>query len=217
VLIYTVAKASTLDASDANQTLPFPGLDDNDEPPLFGISVLSADINGDFYPDLVVGAPGEDGASNAPDRGAVYIYYYAQSSGGYSDPPDVTLFGAAFEQIGTAITVTDLNGDQRLELVIGAPATESVYIVPSQDLSAGSYELTDLPNMIRVYSNAGSGTFGQSVANAGDLIVDAHNLPELIIAAPQMTVTGSTAAFNQGLLVAIPGTKVPFMDYNATP
>jgi len=214
VLIFKVPETGSLDPTDALTTLSFPGFDSKGETAHFGMVVLSADINGDFYPDLVASAPGEDGpGGNTSDVGAVYIYYYDLTIGGYSTAPDITIYGVEDEQLGVAVTTIDINGDQRLELVIGAPATESTYIIPSQALSAGSHEVLQVPNVIRLYSDSSTASFGMTVANGGDLISDGNNLPELIVGAPLMTTDIGTGAKDQGLFVAIPGSKLPLIDY----
>ncbi|MCZ7685884.1 MAG: integrin alpha [Sandaracinaceae bacterium] len=48
-------------------------LDRDEDGDRFGESMAIADFNGDGYPDLAVGAPGEDVGGNA-DAGAVYVY-----------------------------------------------------------------------------------------------------------------------------------------------
>ena len=209
---------STVSSADADLVLDFPGTDNQGEPPLFGISVLSADVNHDNYPDLIVGAPGEEDDTGAEkDRGAVYIFLFDPTIDSYPALPDITLFGDEYEQLGTEIEVIDINGDGHVELAMASSATDAVYLLPSQSLTEGEFNLASLAGLTRIYSNEGSASFGQKIANAGDLIEDDNNLPELVVAAPYFSFDNTNNDQNQGVIITIPGTDLPMMDYTAIP
>ncbi len=78
----------------------------------FGYSMVAGHLNGDAYPDLVVGAPDEDGFN-----GAVYVYF-GQASG-YPATHDFKITGVG--QFGNALTLADWNGDSMADVIVGSP------------------------------------------------------------------------------------------------
>ena len=87
----------------------------------------AGDFNGDGYPDLAVGAPGED-VGSATDAGAVNVIY--GSAGGLSDAGNQSFTqndlgageaAAGGNKFGAAVTVADFNHDGFADLAVGAP------------------------------------------------------------------------------------------------
>lgn len=84
----------------------------------FGYALAQGDLNGDTFPDLVVGAPGNPGGS---------LYLYAGGEGGLSTSPfwSMTLDSSTGSGLGAAISVADVNGDDFLDILVlvdsGAP------------------------------------------------------------------------------------------------
>lgn len=135
---------------------------------VFGGSLASAgDVNGDGYPELIVGANGADEGSSV---GAAYLFY--GGSRGYVDPPTVLTGPAAADGFGYAVGAAgDVNGDGYADVVVGAPAYGGGKEGAAYVFLGRHAELPDhTPPAFELF---GSGTFGSefgvAVAGVGDL------------------------------------------------
>jgi len=145
----------------------------------FGSSVaLAGDVNGDGFPDVIVGAPFNNGFI-----GRAYIYY---GGPGADAAPDVVLTGVAAGnvQFGASVAgVGDVNGDGYADVIVGAPYEGGIdgraYVffggptLVSEGAGSADVILTG-----EVLAGAG---LGASVAGAGDLNRDGY--PDLIVGA----------------------------------
>jgi hypothetical protein len=85
----------------------------------FGTScVVIGDMDGDGIDDFAIGAPGDD--TGGADAGRVFIY-----RGGHplADDPSWVITGAPGERLGHSLAAADVDGDGRMDLLIGAPGS----------------------------------------------------------------------------------------------
>lgn len=84
----------------------------------FGAALSGGDVNGDGFSDLVVGAPGTTGSTS---RSIGDIHVFVGGSAGVATSAAVTLFGpSSAAEVGSAISVSDLNADGFADVVAGA-------------------------------------------------------------------------------------------------
>ncbi|MBD9725089.1 FG-GAP repeat protein [Streptomyces sp. ID-01-6.2a] len=96
----------------------------------FGYSVAAGDVTGDGYPDIAVGVPGED-IGSVVDAGSVVLLKGGASgltgtgaqAFDQSDPgvPGASETGDTF---GAAVSLLDVNADNRADLAVGAPGED---------------------------------------------------------------------------------------------
>ncbi|XP_022090698.1 integrin alpha-7-like [Acanthaster planci] len=155
----------------------------------FGYEVCSADLDGDGFDDLLVGAPiYYDRTTEAGGR--VYIYLNKHHNGSFGDVEPIRLTGPKDSMFGIAITnLGDLNLDGFEDIAIGAPYENNgegaVYIYlggPDGVMQPASQKImpSDLPYDLQT-SRENRSAFGYSVSGGIDL--DGNQYPELSIGA----------------------------------
>ena len=90
----------------------------------FGFALASGDLNGDGYPDLIVGAPMHSPTPALYQQGAVYIYF----GPGYVPTTAVKIPAtSSVAGIGLCVASGDINGDGIDDLIVGASGKVVVY------------------------------------------------------------------------------------------
>lgn len=145
----------------------------------FGTSVSVGDLNGDGYPEIIVGAPGET-------SGAGNVYIYNGKASGVSGTPSLVLYGTQNNgNFGTSVAaVGDINHDGFGDLVVGAPNESSngvskagnAYVFDGSLSGVKSRPTTTLPAPPAPANNGGGSVsgFGSLVGSAGDVNNDGY-------------------------------------------
>lgn len=148
----------------------------------FGTSIARVgDVDGDGFDDLLVGAPGYDGAE--VDEGAIFLFR-GGADGVAATPSWVITGGQAHAELGRSVTgAGDVNGDGFADIVAGSPAYDNGQVDEGvASLFLGSAAGPVGPPAWRGEVNAGGALFGSTVEGVGDL--DGDGFADLVVAAP---------------------------------
>ena len=154
---------------------------------MLGSSVISRDVNGDGFNDIIISAPGN---SAGTDVGKVYIYF-GNGSDNIGTVADLTLTGnSAGGCFGYSMAVGDISGDGYDDLVIGEPFNDEngvnsgkVYVY------FGGPSLRDSPD-ITINGQAAGDLFGYLLICC-DLNNDGRD--DIIVGTPYNSSSGGNA------------------------
>jgi hypothetical protein len=152
-----------------------------------GVTMVTTDVTGDGMADLVLGGNQED-LDGITRHGTVTVYSGPlDSSGGPVDETDASamLFGALDADTARVCSVGDLDDDGIEDLVIGSPVAgtgNSGFAYIARGPLTGNIDLT-----VDVQMYEGSIGEGLGVRCAGPGDVDGDGLPDVLLAAPELS------------------------------
>lgn len=155
----------------------------------FGYSTASAgDVNGDGFPDVIIGAYSSDG--NGINSGRAYIYF---GGAAYDNIPDVILTGqAAQDYFGISVsTAGDFNGDGYADVIVGAPFNDAAGTNAGRAYIFFGGRSMDNVADVTLTGFAANDNFGQSVSTAGRMNNDFCS--DVVIGAPYNDAAGTDA------------------------
>ena len=172
-----------------------------------GFSVDFADLNGDNFMDLIMGARQANPVPGSISPGAVYVMFGGEQARGdidlSSEPADLAIYGKVpAGLLGSSVAHGDINGDSLGDLLMSAPvantthapAAGEVYVVFGRAAFPPVYNLASLAADWTVLGPDSAANLGSSLA-AGDLNSDGFD--ELLL--------GATNANGRGAVYILPG------------
>jgi len=195
VAIGLAAGVPSFTLSDPVDTIIVDGILAND---LLGATVGTiSDLNGDLKPELLMGAPLMD--RGGTDRGAGFVIWSPAAGDGIDIGDPATAGGGGYmirgeangDRAGTTMAaITDLNGDGKAEVLIGAIGSDAAgadagaaYVVYGKATDSGIAlaNVTAGTGGFRITGEAAGDQAGSAIASVGDLNGD--GLVEIVVGA----------------------------------
>ncbi|GGP08575.1 hypothetical protein GCM10012278_40840 [Nonomuraea glycinis] len=161
--------------------------DDPEPGDAFGAALAVGDFDGDRCADLAVGVPEEfvgERVPGADGNGVVQLYH--GSTGGLRPGEQLALAKPSSDRFGASLAAGDLDGDDRDELVVGAPGLRSGGGVTLYWMKGRKpYQITQKTRWVRQAAKV-TDQWGEAVTT-GDF--DGDGRDELVVGAPSDSVT----------------------------
>jgi hypothetical protein len=154
------------------------GAFDTQEGAGFGESLsIAADVNGDGYSDILVGAPRFTGGEDHQGRVSLYL----GTVEGIQELPSWTAEGDGYEYyFGQSVAAAgDVDGDGYSDVIVGAPFAEAAGIAY---LYSGSASSLSTSPVWQTSANQDGAASGECVAGAGD--VNADGYADVLVSTP---------------------------------
>ncbi len=145
-------------------------------------------VNGDWYADVVVGAPYNNAGGTRAGR--AYVFFGSASPDAVAD---VTLTGlAAADWLGMSVAgAGDVNGDGYTDVIVGASGNDAAGTLAGAAYVFFGGASMDAVRDLTMLGAAAGDRFGQAVAAAGDVSYDGYD--DVIVGAPYNDAAGADA------------------------
>ena len=178
----------------------------------FGLSVAGgAELTGDSYDDVIIGAPHNDSGSLS-NRGAVYVFAGSASPSSTiaagSSTAEALIHGeAADDNFGTCVAIVgDLDGDGTSDVCIGSPGSNNTR--GAVFVYRGGSSLSGTPTAAVKLVGALQFSIGNKIAGVGDVNSDGYDDFYVGEGEPTGTLSGEAQIVYGGDIFANTGTMI---------
>ncbi|TFU06302.1 hypothetical protein EUV02_04700 [Polymorphobacter arshaanensis] len=187
-----------------------------------------SDLNGDGKAEILIGAPGMENGT-VVDAGAAFVIWGRSTAGGIDLNDPFTGNGQGYaikgqtsgDEAGTTImSISDLNGDGKADIIVGAPGNDSggsnagaVYVVWGKSTTTGVSlgSVAGGTGGFKILGDTGGDRIGKAIGTVADLNGDGKS--EILIGSPDSKIGGTNSGavyvlFGKGTGTAVDLTAV---------